>query len=119
MENIKILILELGANDLMRGVPVEKVRTNLDTIIERAKAKNVRVLLCGMLAPPTAGSDYSRDFTKIFPELATKHKTAFLPFMLDGIALRKELNQSDGIHPNAEGAKIMADNVYSVLKPML
>lgn len=117
MENVKVLILELGANDQMRGVPVAKVKTNLDTIIRKAKAKNIPVLLCGMLAPP--GSDYGRDFTVIFPDLATEHKTAFLPFLLEGVALKKELNQPDGIHPNAEGERIMTDNVYKALKPML
>ena len=119
MENIKILILELGANDLMRGVPPAKVKSNLDTIIRKAKAKNVRVLLCGMLAPPTGGSDYSRDFINLFPDLATEHKLDFLPFLLDGIAMKKELNQADGIHPNAEGERLMTENVYKALKPML
>jgi acyl-CoA thioesterase-1 len=119
MENVKILILELGANDLMRGVPAEKVKANLDTIIRKAKAKNIKVLLCGMLAPPTAGSNYSRDFTLVFPDLATEHKVAFLPFLLEGVALKKELNQADGIHPNAEGEKIMTENVYRELQKML
>lgn len=118
MENIKILILELGANDLMRGVPADKVKANLDTMIRKAKAKNIRVLLCGMLAPP-GGTNYSRDFTNLFPDLATEHKLDFLPFLLDGVALKKELNQPDGIHPNAEGEKIMTENVYKALKPML
>ena len=116
-ENIKILVLELGANDLMRGVPVAKVKANLDTIIKKAKAKNVRVLLCGMLAPP--GNEYGRDFTVIFPDLATEQKVDFLPFLLENVALKKELNQSDGIHPNADGERIMTDNVYKALKPML
>ena len=119
MENIKILILELGANDLMRGVPPAKVKSNLDTIIRKAKAKNVRVLLCGMLAPPSGGTDYSRDFINLFPDLATEHKLDFLPFLLDGIAMKKELNQADGIHPNAEGERLMTENVYRALKPML
>jgi len=118
MDNIKVLILELGANDLMRGVPAAKVKANLDTMIKKAKAKNVRVLLCGMLAPPSNGN-YSMEFTKLFPDLATEHKTDFLAFLLDGVALKKELNQADGIHPNAEGEKIMTDNVYKALKPML
>ena len=119
MENVKILILELGANDLLRGVPVEKMRTNLDQIIRKAKAKNVRVLLCGMLAPPTMGADYQRDYMLAFPKLATEHKVEFLPFLLENVALQKELNQPDGIHPNAEGGKIMTDNVYKALKPMI
>ncbi len=118
MDNIKVLILELGANDLIRGVPVPNVKANLDTMIRKAKAKNVRVLLCGMLAPPGNG-DYSREFTALFPNLATQHKIDFLAFLLDGVALRKELNQADGIHPNAEGARIMTDNIYKALKPML
>ena len=119
MDNVKILVLELGANDLLRGVPVAKLKTNLDTIIKKAKAKNVRILLCGMLAPPTMGSDYQREFTLVFPDLATEHKLDFLPFLLENVALKKELNQADGIHPNAEGEKIMTDNVYKALKPML
>jgi len=118
-EDVQILILELGANDLLRGIPVSKMKTNLDKIIEKAKARNVAVLLCGMLAPPTMGADYQRDYTSAFPDLATKHKIAYLPFLLDNIALKKELNQADGIHPNADGTKIMTENVYKELKPML
>jgi acyl-CoA thioesterase I len=118
IENIKVLILELGANDLMRGVPVAKVKANLETMIRKAKAKNVRILLCGMLAP-SGSSDYAREFTNLFPDLATEHKLEFLPFLLDGVALKKELNQADGIHPNAEGEKIMTENVYKALKPMI
>lgn len=117
--NVKILILELGANDLLRGVPVAKMRANLDEMIRKARAKNVKVLLCGMLAPPTMGSDYQRDFNAVFPDLANEHKVTFLPFILENIALKKELNQADSIHPNAEGEKIMTDNVYRELKPML
>lgn len=119
MENVKILILELGANDLLRGVPPAKVKANLDTIIRRAKAKGVRVLLCGMLAPPTMGAEYQRDFTVVFPDLATEHKLAFVPFLLDKVALQRELNQADGIHPNPEGTRLMMENVYRGLKPML
>lgn len=118
-ENAAILILELGANDLLRGMPPAKMKENLDAIIKKAKSRNIKVLLCGMLAPPTAGSDYQRDFVAVFPDLADEHKIEFLPFLLDGVAARKELNQPDGIHPNAEGEKIMTDNVYRALKPML
>ena len=103
----------------MRGVPVAKVKENLDKIIRKAKEKNIKVLLCGMLAPPTMGAQYQRDFTVIFPDLASEHKIQFLPFLLDNVALNKDLNQADGIHPNAEGEKIMTDNVYKALKPML
>lgn len=119
MDNVKIVILELGANDLLRGIPVEKMRSNLDQIVTKAQSKGIKVLLCGMLAPPTMGQQYQRDYISTFPELADKHKTAFVPFILENIALKKELNQADGIHPNAEGEKIMTDNVYKALKPML
>jgi len=118
-ENAKILVLELGANDMIRGVPVAKMKENLDKIIRKAKAKNLTILLCGMLAPPTMGAEYQRDFTMAFPNLATEHKVEFLPFLLENVALKKELNQADGIHPNAAGEKIMADNIYKALKPML
>lgn len=118
-ENARILILELGANDLFRGVPVAKMKENLGKIIRKAKAKNLKILLCGMLAPPSTGSEYQHDFTMAFPDLATQNKIAFLPFLLENIALKKELNQADGVHPNAEGEKIMADNIYKALKPLL
>ncbi|HRI03968.1 MAG TPA: arylesterase [Pyrinomonadaceae bacterium] len=118
-DNAKIVILELGANDLLRGIPVAQMKKNLDQIIRKAKAKNLRILLCGMLAPPSMGSDYQQQFTVAFPDLATEHKVEFLPFLLENVALKKELNQADGIHPNAEGEKIMTENVYRALKPML
>ena len=118
-DNAKILILELGANDLLRGVPVEKMKENLDKIIRKAKAKNIKVLFCGMLAPPTMGAKYQRDFSQAFPDLASEHKVEFLPFLLENVATIKELNQADGIHPNAEGEKIMTENVYKALRPML
>lgn len=118
-ERVEILILELGANDLLRGMPVDRMKKNLATIIEKAQAKNVKVLLCGMVAPPAMGSDYERDFRNAFPDLADKYKVAFLPFLLEGIALKKELNQADGIHPNAEGTRLMTENIYRELKPLL
>lgn len=119
MENVQILILELGANDMLRRMPVANMKKNLARIIEKAKAKNVRVLLCGMLAPPNVGAQYQRDYQMAFPDLASEYKVNFLPFLLDTVALDKNLNQADGIHPNAEGSKIMTDNIYKALKPML
>lgn len=118
-ENVQILILELGANDLLRGLPVEKMKQNLSTIIKKAKAKNVKVLFCGMLAPPTMGAKYQREYVNVFPDLANEHKVEFMPFILENVAANPKLNQPDGIHPNAEGAKIMTDNVYNALKPLL
>lgn len=118
-ENAAIVILELGANDLLRGMPVDKMKQNLAKIIEKAKAKNIKVLLCGMLAPPTMGSDYQQNYTNAFPDLATEHKVEYLPFLLEGVAMKRELNQADGIHPNPAGTKIMMENIYAKLKPML
>ena len=118
-ENAEILILELGANDMLRGMPPARMKQNLDKIIKKAKARNIDVLLCGMLAPPTAGSNYQREFIMAFPDLADENKVAFIPFILEGIATKRELNQADGIHPNPEGAKIMMENVYTGLKPLL
>lgn len=118
-ENIEILILELGANDLLRAMPVAKMKSNLDQIIRKAKTRNVKVLLCGMLAPPTMGGDYSRDYINAFPDLADEHGVQFLPFLLEGVATKRELNQADGIHPNAEGTRIMTENIFSALKPLL
>lgn len=118
-ENAQILILELGANDMLRGIPVERMKKNLDAIIRKAKARNLKVLLCGMLAPPSMGAQYSQDFLMAFPDLASDHKVGFLPFLLENVALKRELNQGDGIHPNAEGARIMTENIYKALKPML
>lgn len=118
-ENAQILVLELGANDLLRGLPVAKMKQNLSKIIEKAKAKNIQVLLCGMLAPPTMGAQYQREYVSVFPDLASQYKLPFMPFMLEGVALNPKLNQVDNIHPNAEGEKIMTDNVYAALKPLL
>jgi acyl-CoA thioesterase-1 len=118
-ENVEILVLELGANDLLRGMPVAKMKENLARIIQKAKSKNIKVLLCGMLAPPTMGGDYQRDYTNAFPDLADEYQVEFLPFLLDGIAMKKELNQADGIHPNAEGTRMMTENIYKALRTML
>ncbi|MET0753049.1 MAG: arylesterase [Pyrinomonadaceae bacterium] len=118
-ENVEILILELGANDLLRGLPVAKMKDNLAKIIKKAQAKKITVLLCGMLAPASVGAQYQRDYTNAFPDLATEYKVAFLPFLLENVALNKDLNQGDGIHPNAKGEVIMTDNIYKALQPML
>ena len=118
-ENVEVLILELGANDLLRGVPVARMKSSLDQIIRKAKAKNVTVLLCGMLAPPTMGAEYQRSYSSAFPDLANEHDVAYLPFLLENVAMKRELNQADGIHPNSEGTKIMMANIYKELKPLL
>src|SRR6185295_3491242 len=110
-DNAQILILEVGANDMLRGIPVAKMKKNLDQIIRKAKAKDLKILLCGMLAPPMMGQQYGQDFLMSFPDLASEHKVEFLPFLLENVATKKDLNQNDGIHPNPEGEKIMTDNI--------
>lgn len=118
-KNVEIIIIELGANDLLRGLSPARMKQNLDKMIRKAKAKNVKVLLCGMLSPRSMGSQYQADYINAFYDLAKEHKVEFLRFMVEGVALNPKLNQPDGIHPNAEGEKIMTDNVYKALQPML
>ncbi len=118
-EGSKILILELGANDMLRGMPPARMKSNLESIIKKAQELDMKILLCGMFAAPTLGTEYQQEFNATFPDLADKYKTAFLPFPLENIAMKPELNQGDGIHPNAEGTKMMADNIYNALLPLL
>ena len=117
--HVKILILELGANDGLRGLPVEEMKKNLSAIIERAQAKRITVLLAGMEAPPNFGPEYTVSFRQVFRDLASQYKIALIPFLLDKVAGIPNLNQGDGIHPNVEGAQIVADTVWSTLRPMI
>ncbi|MCA1559552.1 MAG: arylesterase [Acidobacteria bacterium] len=117
--DVRILILALGANDGLRGLSVAAMKNNLSEIITRAKARNVVVILAGMGAPPNYGPEYALSFRQAFRQLALTHRVTFLPFLLDKVAGQSALNQGDGIHPNAEGAVIVADTVWAVLKPML
>ena len=117
--NVRILVLELGANDGLRGLPVSEMQKNLSAIIEHAQRKRIKVLLAGMEAPPNFGPDYVVSFRKVYPDLANKYHVTLLPFLLDKVAGVPALNQADGIHPNVEGAAIVADNVWTALKPMI
>jgi acyl-CoA thioesterase-1 len=117
--NPNILVLELGGNDGLRGVSTSAVEKNLSTIIERAQARGVRVLLCGMEAPPLNGWNYSIEFHKIYPRLAARYGVPLVPFLLEGVALNPELNGDDIIHPNAAGAKVIAATVWPYLEPMV
>jgi acyl-CoA thioesterase-1 len=117
--DVRILILALGANDGLRGLSVAQMKKNLSEIITRAKARNVVVILAGMEAPPNYGPEYAQSFRQAFRQLALTHRVTFLPFLLDKVGGQSALNQDDGIHPNAEGAVIVADTVWAVLKPML
>jgi acyl-CoA thioesterase-1 len=118
---IDVFILELGANDGLRGVPLEETRKNLQAIIDkvRTKNKNVKVVVAGMLVPPNMGKDYATSFQKIFPELAKQNNATLIPFLLEGVAGDEKLNQADGIHPTVEGHKIVAANVRQVLERIL
>jgi acyl-CoA thioesterase-1 len=117
--DVRFLILELGANDLLRGQPVREMKNNLDKIIERAQARGVVVLLAGMYAPTNSGADYQREVQQAFQSLARERGVTLIPFFLDRVAGIESLNQADGIHPNAEGARIVADTVYAALRPLL
>jgi acyl-CoA thioesterase I len=114
-----VLIVALGGNDGLRGLPVEQLKGNLAQIIERAQARGIRVILAGMEAPPNYGRDYIVAFHKVYPALAQQYKVPLVRFLLEGVAGSQTLNQPDGIHPTAEGARIVADHVWSVLKPVL
>jgi acyl-CoA thioesterase I len=118
---IDTLILELGGNDGLRGIPVEATRTNLQAIIDHARhaQPGMRVIVAGMQMPPNMGEEYNRAFQNIFPALAKANDAALIPFLLEGVGGRPELNQPDHIHPTAEGHKIVAENVWKVLKPAL
>jgi acyl-CoA thioesterase-1 len=116
---IRILVLELGANDGLRGLPVDEMKKNLAGIIEHAQAKHIAVLLAGMEAPPNFGPDYTVSFRQAYRDLAKQYHVTFLPFLLDKVAGNAALNQADGIHPNVEGARIVADNVWTALEPMV
>jgi len=117
--DVKVLVLELGANDGLRGLPVDKMRDNLSRMIAMAKARGITVLLCGMEAPPNFGPQYTRDFRQAFVAVAREHDVAFIPFMLAGVAGDAALNQADGIHPNEEGTRRVADLIWQSLQPLL
>jgi acyl-CoA thioesterase-1 len=117
--DVKVLIVALGANDGLRGLPVGAMKENLGRIIERAKEEEIVVLLAGMEAPPNYGADYTEAFRRVYPELAREHGVRLLPFLLANVAGDSALNQSDGIHPNARGAAIIADGIWRVLQPIL
>ena len=116
---VDVLVVELGANDGLRGIPPEATERNLRTILDRAKREKSRVLLVGMQLPENYGPSYRARFQAIFPRLARAYRVAYLPFLLEGVAMRPELNQADGIHPNAEGARKVADTVWKALEPLL
>jgi acyl-CoA thioesterase-1 len=118
-QRVDVLFLCLGANDGLRGIPVAETERNLRTILDRARAEDTQVVLAGLQLPENYGPVYRRSFAQIFPRLAKEYRLPLLPFLLEGVAMEPRLNQTDGIHPNAEGARIVADHVWLALDPIL
>jgi acyl-CoA thioesterase-1 len=116
--NVKILVVALGGNDALRALPVEQLSDNLAQIIETAQQRGVHVILAGMEAPTNWGREYDVSFHKVYPALAARYHVPLVPFLLQGVAGTQTLNQADGIHPTAQGARIVADNVWKVLEPV-
>ena len=118
---VDALLIELGGNDGLRGLPLEATRTNLQAVIERTRAKfpDARIVLAGMRMPDNFGEAYTRQFEGLYRDLAEKHRVVLIPFLLDGVGGRPELNLPDQIHPNAEGHRRVATNVWKVLRPVL
>lgn len=116
-----VLVLETGANDMLRGFDIDSTAANLRGIVHRVRARHpdVPIVLAGMLAPPNLGADYALRFGEIYPRIAKEEKLVLIPFLLRDVAGVPALNQADGIHPNAQGARIVAANVWQVLEPVL
>lgn len=114
-----VLILALGANDGLRGLPAVQLRANLERVIRAAEQRDARVLLVGMRMPPNFGPAYTREFSAVYAELARRHRTAFVPFLLEGFADRPEYFLADGIHPNAAAQPLILERVWSALAPLL
>jgi acyl-CoA thioesterase-1 len=113
------VILELGANDALRGIDPKVPQKSLEEIVKRLKARNIAVLLCGMLAPPNYGTDYAKQFNAIYPDLAKKYDVPLYPFFLEGVATVSRLNQPDGLHPTAEGIDVVVKNIMPTVEAFL
>jgi acyl-CoA thioesterase-1 len=118
---VDIFVLELGANDGLRGIPLSETRKNLQDIIDSVKAKSseIKLVFAGMQIPPNMGQTYATEFRNMFSELATKNSMTLIPFLLEGVGGEPDLNQADGIHPNVKGSKIVAENVWKELQKLL
>ena len=114
-----IVIIELGANDALRGLEPSATADNLDAIITRLRAEGLTVMLAGMLAPPNLGADYGREFDALYSRLVRKHGVAYYPFFLDGVAARPALNQADGIHPNAAGVAVIVERIVPYVRTLV
>lgn len=118
-QNPEVVVVELGGNDGLRGLSLEETEGNLDGIVRRCRQAGARVLLMGMKIPPSYGAEYSGDFAALFEELASTHGVALMPFLLEGVAGDPNLNQADGIHPNAAGHRLLAESVEPYLVGVL
>ncbi|MEX2153258.1 MAG: arylesterase [Gemmatimonadaceae bacterium] len=120
-EPFEVFVIETGANDGLRGIPVETMASNIQQIIEgvRTARPRAQIMLIQMEAPPNLGTDYTRRFREVFPELAKRNGVILLPFLLENVAGLRHLNQGDGMHPNDEGERIVAENVWKALRPLL
>ena len=114
-----VVLLALGANDGLRGLKVEESKKNLDEAVKYAQSQKVRVILAGLYMPPNYGKEYATQFKKMYEDVAKKYKLVFIPFLLENVGGNPKYNQADGIHPNEEGHKIIADNIFKVLKGAL
>jgi acyl-CoA thioesterase-1 len=114
-----VVIVALGANDGLRGQPVAQLRDNLEAIVRKARGAGARVLLAGMRVPPNYGAQYTREFAAVFPEVARRTGVPLVPFLLEGVAAEVRLNQGDGIHPNADGQRRIAEHLWPHLRPLL
>src|SRR5580765_532092 len=117
--DVRLLIVALGGNDALRALPADELKQNLSHIIERAQAKHIAVVLAGMEAPRNFGRDYIVRFHQVYPDLAKKYEVVLVPFLLQDVAGIERLNQRDGIHPTAEGAEIVAGNIWNALQPLV
>jgi acyl-CoA thioesterase-1 len=117
--DVRALVLALGANDGLRGLPADDMKKNLEAVLDHAKSRHIPVVLAGMEAPPNNGPEYTREFREVYADLAKEYEVRFVPFLLLGVAGDASLNQGDGIHPNARGAEIVANLVLSELEPLL
>src|SRR5436190_21211257 len=120
-QKVDLLLVELGGNDGLRGITPSETRKNLLGIVEKAKAKNpgIRIIIAGMQMPPSMGAEYTKNYREVFPAVAREAGATLVPFLLEGVAARPDLNQPDRIHPTAEGHKIVAGNVWKILRPIL
>ncbi len=118
---VDIFVLELGPNDGLRGLPLEQTEKNLQGIIDKVKARypTAKIVIAGMMVPPNIGPEYTEKFKGIYPALARKNNASLIPFLLQDVAGNEKLNLPDGIHPNAQGHRIVADNVLKVIEPLL